>query len=174
MNTPSIFKPNILAIAAMTTAMVLGLAVIVTIVSPGEMQAVINLGTVALAAFATLMFTLAKPPPNPDVEVTFAADLLNLAAGTGTPRADTVPGTPRAPPILMVLIAMAAVMTIIAFAWPGVPDAVANAFGNATIGMIAGVVGKLADDEPEKTVPQSMVMAALEHIADLNAKASKS
>ena len=173
MNPQTILKPNILTIALLTTVMVLGLGVIVMIFSPGEMQAVINLGTVALAAFATLMFTLAKPPPNPDVEVTFAADLLNLAAGTSQPRADTVRGTPRAPPILVTLICLAAAMTIIAFAWPGVPDAVANAFGNATIGMIAGVVGKLADDEPEKTVPQSLVLAALDHLRETNAKAGK-
>ena len=173
MNPQTILKPNILTVACLATVMVLGLAVICMIFSPENLEQVMGLGTVALGAFATLMFTLAKAPPNPDVEVSFASYLLNLAAGKPALESELSEQNPRAPPFLLVLIMIAAGITGVAFAVPSISDSVANGFGNATIGMIAGLVGKLADGEPDKTVPQSVVLAALKQLGETGAKEGK-
>ena len=165
MNTP-IVKPNVLALALLATGIVIGMAFLL----PAEHAvAVIGLASVALGAFGSVMFVLSAPPPNPDVEARFASDLLALAAGTGTPQHEAMPGSARAPPILLILIGIAAVISLVAFLLPTVPTTAAVGIANATVGAITGLVGKLAEPEPDRAVPQSIVIAALKQIADTKA-----
>ncbi len=162
----SILKPNILAIALMVVGLVGGIALLSDLTIDTNVQYVVGLATLAIGAFASIMFRLTEPAPNPEVDVSFAADLVALAAGTGTPRHEAVEGSPRAPPmLLLILVGVAAVMSLLSFVIPDVPQSVSVGLTNGTVGMIAGLLGKLAEPEPDRTVPQSIVIEALRQIS---------
>lgn len=159
-------KPNVLFLAALSVLLVFLVAVFAE--GEGAFMAVVGLASVALGFFGSVMYALSAPPPNPEVHAGFAVDVINgIDSVADGPAIESTMAAAKASSsrFILVLVLVAAALSVLAMVMPGVPTVAAVGLANATVGMVGGLVGKLCEPEPDTTIPQSAFTAALDAVA---------